>query len=66
VLEKYNAERVKAHFSGVVVGEVTRYTLPALGALNFGCSAPWWRCDTLARSTRTASRFFAILTLEIP
>ena len=36
LLEKYlTPERVKAHFAGVVQGEVVRYTLPHLGALNF-------------------------------
>lgn len=29
------AERVKQHFAGIVTGEVTRYELPAIGALNF-------------------------------
>jgi hypothetical protein len=29
------AERVKAHFSELVRGDVTRYELPAIGALNF-------------------------------
>lgn len=29
------AERVRQHFAGVVHGEVTRYELPHLGALNF-------------------------------
>ncbi len=29
------AERVKAHFAGVVHGEVERYELPQLAALNF-------------------------------
>jgi hypothetical protein len=29
------AERVRAHFAGIVRGEVTRYELPHLGALNF-------------------------------
>jgi hypothetical protein len=29
------ANRVKAHFAGVVQGEVVRYALPHLGALNF-------------------------------
>lgn len=29
------AERVKAHFAGIVQGDVTRYELPHLGALNF-------------------------------
>ena len=29
------AQRVKAHFAGIVEGEVVRYTLPHLGAMNF-------------------------------
>lgn len=29
------AERVRAYFGGIVRGEVTRYELPRLGALNF-------------------------------
>ena len=29
------AERVKAHFAGLVQGDVTRYELPQLAALNF-------------------------------
>ena len=29
------AERVRAHFAGVVQGKVVRYALPQLGALNF-------------------------------
>lgn len=36
LLEKQvTAERVKAHFVGVVHGEVQRYLLPQLGAMNF-------------------------------
>ena len=33
--EHLTAERVKAYFADIVGGEVTRYELPALGALNF-------------------------------
>ncbi|WP_043833499.1 AtuA-related protein [Muricoccus aerilatus] len=29
------AERVAAHFAGIVRGEVRRYALPGIGALNF-------------------------------
>jgi hypothetical protein len=29
------AQRVKQHFAGIVGGEVVRYTLPNIGALNF-------------------------------
>jgi hypothetical protein len=36
LLERHvTAERVKAHFAGIVRGEVVRYALPGLGALNF-------------------------------
>jgi len=36
VIEKaLTAERVKEWFSGIVFGEVVRYELPQLGALNF-------------------------------
>ena len=36
LLERHvTAQRVKAHFAGMVKGEVTRYTLPHLGAMNF-------------------------------
>ena len=33
--EKVTAERVKEHFKGIVKGEVVRYELPQLGAMNF-------------------------------
>jgi hypothetical protein len=36
VLKKYlTAERVKAHFAGIVFGAVERYELPNLHAMNF-------------------------------
>jgi hypothetical protein len=36
LLEQYvTGDRVRAHFAGIVHGEVTRYLLPRLGALNF-------------------------------
>ena len=36
LLEKYvTAETVKAHLSDIAFGEVVRYTLPGLGAMNF-------------------------------
>ena len=33
--DQVTAERVKAHFAGVVEGEVVRYELPSIAALNF-------------------------------
>jgi hypothetical protein len=35
LLEQVTAARVKAHFTGVVEGEVVRYELPNISALNF-------------------------------
>ncbi len=35
LVKSVTAERVKAHFAGIVQGEVTRYELPNIGALNF-------------------------------
>ena len=36
ILEKYlTAERVRQHFEGITLGEVERFELPNLGALNF-------------------------------
>lgn len=35
LVEHVTSERVRDHFSDVVLGEVERYELPALGALNF-------------------------------
>ena len=35
VREYVTPERVKAHFKGIVNGEVVRYEIPTLGALNF-------------------------------
>ena len=33
--DSVTAERVRAHFAGIAQGEVTRYEIPSLGALNF-------------------------------
>jgi hypothetical protein len=35
LLEQVTADRVKSHFAGIVHGEVRRYELPQLHALNF-------------------------------
>ena len=35
LLAQVTAERVRAHFAGVVEGSVVRYELPRIGALNF-------------------------------
>jgi hypothetical protein len=35
LLEQVTAARVRTHFAGVVEGDVVRYELPRIGALNF-------------------------------
>ncbi|RCW51948.1 AtuA-related protein [Paenibacillus prosopidis] len=37
LIREVTAERVKAHFDGLVSGEVTRYLVPNLHAMNFVC-----------------------------
>jgi hypothetical protein len=37
LLREVTAERVRAHFEGMVYGEVTRYVVPNLLAMNFVC-----------------------------
>lgn len=69
LLEKYvTAERVQEHFAGIVFGSVERYTLPALGALNFvmhnALAGGVTRSLALDAHGKTLS--FAILSLDIP
>ena len=69
LLEKYvTAERVKAHFSDIVAGEVQRFALPALGALNFvlhhALTGGVTRSLALDAHGKTLSS--AMLSLEIP
>ncbi|TVY08611.1 AtuA-related protein [Paenibacillus cremeus] len=37
LLQEVTVERVKAHFAGMVLGEVTRYEVPGLLAMNLVC-----------------------------
>ena len=69
LLEKHvTAERVKDLFSEIVEGDVVRYTLPALGALNFvmhrALSGGVTR--TLAMDLHGKSFSSAILEMDIP
>jgi hypothetical protein len=69
LLEKHvTAERVREHFSDIVQGEVQRYTLPALGALNFVLHGALTGGVTrsLALDAHGKSLSSAMLSLEIP
>jgi hypothetical protein len=62
------AERVKRHFQGMVRGEVVRYALPQIGALNFVLQRALRGGVTrsLALDAHGKSMSSAILELEIP
>jgi hypothetical protein len=62
------AERVKAHFAGLVRGEVVRYALPGLGALNFVMQGALGGGVTrsLALDAHGKCLSSAILDIEIP
>src|SRR5271166_467960 len=69
LLESYvTAERVKEHFAEIVKGNVTRYTLPTLGALNFVLYAALAGGVTrsLALDAHGKALSSAILDLDIP
>jgi hypothetical protein len=61
------AERVRDHFAGLIEGEVTRYELPDLGALNFVMRRPIGDSvtRTLALDPHGKSLSSALLDLEI-
>jgi hypothetical protein len=61
-------ERVKAHFSGIVKGDVQRYELPHVGALNFVMqhALAGGVTRSLALDAHGKSLSSALLDLEIP
>ena len=61
------AERVKAHFAGIVAGDVVRYELPNIAALNFVMSQALGGGVTrsLALDAHGKSLSSALLDLEI-
>jgi hypothetical protein len=68
LVEYVTAERVKAHFAGIIQGDVTRYELPRIGALNFVLRDALGGGVTrsLALDAHGKSLSSAILDLEIP
>jgi hypothetical protein len=67
LLEQVTAERVRAHIAGVVEGEVVRYELPNISALNFVMSQTLGGGVTrsLALDVHGKSLSSALLDLEI-
>jgi hypothetical protein len=69
MLEKHlTAERVQAHLSDIALGEVVRYALPRLGALNFVLQKALGGGVTrsLALDAHGKCLSSALLSLEIP
>jgi hypothetical protein len=68
LVEHVTAERVKAHFADIVHGDVTRYELRKIGALNFVLRDALGGGVTrsLALDAHGKSLSSAILDLEIP
>ena len=69
LLEKHvTADRVKSLFSGIVQGEVIRYELPGIGALNFVLHEALGGgvTRTLALDMHGKSLSSAVLEMEIP
>jgi len=62
------AEKVKAHFAELVRGEVVRYELPMIGALNFvlGHTLGGGVTRSLALDAHGKSLSSALLDLEVP
>ena len=68
-LVKYvTAARVRAHFTGLAIGEVIRYELPLIGALNFVVHGMVGGgvTRTLALDAHGKSLSSALLEMEIP
>jgi hypothetical protein len=69
LLEKYvTAERVKQHFAEIVAGDVVRYELPKVGALNFVMykALGGGVTRTLALDIHGKSLSSAMMNLDIP
>jgi len=68
LLRHMTSERVKAHFGELVAGEVSRYEIPSLGALNFVLRQALGGGVTrsLILDTHGKSLSSALLDLEVP
>ena len=65
--DQVTAERVKAHFTGMVHGGVDRYELPNLGALNFLLHNALGGGGTVSLKTDAQGKVFstALLRMEV-
>jgi len=67
LVREVSAERVKEHFKGICEGEVERFELPNLGALNFLLHESLGGGGTLSLMTDAQGKTFstALLRMEI-
>ena len=67
LVREVTAERVKQHFKGVCLGDVDRFELPNLGALNFLLHESLGGGGTLSLMTDAQGKTFstALLRMEI-
>jgi hypothetical protein len=69
-VEQLTAERVREHFRGICLGEVERFELPNLGALNFLLHGALDGGGTLSLKTDAQGKVFSTallrLVLEVP
>ena len=67
LVREVTAERVKQHFKGICYGEVERFELPNLGALNFLLHESLGGGGTLSLMTDAQGKTFstALLRMEI-
>ena len=67
LVREVTAERVKKHFGSLVAGEVERYELPNLGALNFLLHRALGGGGTVSLRTDAQGKTFgaALLRLEV-
>ena len=67
LVREVTAERVKQHFKGICKGEVARFELPNLGALNFLLHESLGGGGTLSLMTDAQGKTFstALLRMEI-
>jgi hypothetical protein len=67
LVEQVTAARVKEHFKGIVLGEVERFEIPNLGALNFLLHQSLDGGGTLSLKTDAQGKTYstALLRMEI-
>lgn len=66
LVEIVTAERVRVHLAGLIEGEVTRYLLPRLGAMNFVMSRRAGDSVTRTLAIDAHGKAFGSVLLEMP